>query len=199
MNQPPDVSKPAVQGPGGGGEGVWNQAVEAVEAVHQEPPLCAALGQHVALVGDDHIQDLLQLILLRKQTQRNSTHCWRLVFLNDSPRRLQSVTLRPPCRGFWSAVPDRWSICAGDFLLRSSPARPSSRPLPVPRRRSCAAPPVCAQRSAAGPWPRLLRAAPGACAEADSGSACAASPGGHCSGGAPKKVRLFLLSSLTNN
>lgn len=96
MNQPPDVSKPAVQGPGGGGEGVWNQAVEAVEAVHQEPPLCAALGQHVALVGDDHIQDLLQLILLRKQTQRNSTHCWRLVFLKDSPRLLLKCDAPPP-------------------------------------------------------------------------------------------------------
>lgn len=41
-HQPPDVSEPAVQVAGGAGESVRNQAVKAVEAVHQKLPLCAA-------------------------------------------------------------------------------------------------------------------------------------------------------------
>lgn len=41
-HQPPDVSEPAVQVAGGAGESVRNQAVKAVEAVHQKRPLCAA-------------------------------------------------------------------------------------------------------------------------------------------------------------
>lgn len=57
--QPSDVSKPAVQIAGGAGEAVRNQVVEAVKAVHQELPLCMAFSEHVALVGEDHIQHLL--------------------------------------------------------------------------------------------------------------------------------------------
>lgn len=57
--QPLDVSEPAVQIAGGAGEGVRNQAVEAVKAVHQELPLRMAFSEHIALVGKDHIQHLL--------------------------------------------------------------------------------------------------------------------------------------------
>ena len=50
---------------GGPGEGLGDEALQAVEAVHQEPPLGVALSQHATLVGQDHIQHLLQLILER--------------------------------------------------------------------------------------------------------------------------------------
>ena len=43
MDKPPDVTEPVVQVTGGAGEGVRNQAVEAVKAVDQELPLCVAL------------------------------------------------------------------------------------------------------------------------------------------------------------
>lgn len=43
VNKPLDVSEPAVQTAGGAGEGVRNQAVEAVEAVDQKLPLCVTL------------------------------------------------------------------------------------------------------------------------------------------------------------
>jgi len=59
MHTPPDVGKPAVQVVGSAGEGVRNQAVEAVEAVHQELPLCAAFSQHITLIGQHYIQHLL--------------------------------------------------------------------------------------------------------------------------------------------
>lgn len=52
------MSEPAVQVAGGTGEGVRNQAVQAVEAVHQELPLCMALSQNIALISKDHIQNL---------------------------------------------------------------------------------------------------------------------------------------------
>lgn len=58
-HQPPDLSEPAVQIAGGAGEGVRNQAVEAVKAVHQELPLCMTFSQNIALVSKDHIQHLL--------------------------------------------------------------------------------------------------------------------------------------------
>ncbi len=61
------MSEPALQIAGSAGEGVRNQAVEAVKAVHQELPLCVAFSQHKALVGKDHIQHLLQLILDKKR------------------------------------------------------------------------------------------------------------------------------------
>lgn len=54
-HQPPDVSEPAVQIAGGAREGVRDQAVEAVKAVHQELPLCMSFSEHVALVSEDHI------------------------------------------------------------------------------------------------------------------------------------------------
>lgn len=63
---PPDVHEPAVQVAGGAGECVSNQAVEAVETVHQELPLCVALSQNIALIGQNNIQNLLQLILERE-------------------------------------------------------------------------------------------------------------------------------------
>lgn len=66
-HQPPDVSEPAVQIAGGAREGVRDQAVEAVKAVHQELPLCMSFSEHVALVSEDHIQQLLQLILDRQE------------------------------------------------------------------------------------------------------------------------------------
>ena len=69
-HRPPDVSEPAVQVAGGAGEAVRNQAVEAVKAVHQELPLCVAFSEHKAVVGKDHIQHLLKLILRNKKEVR---------------------------------------------------------------------------------------------------------------------------------
>ena len=66
MYSPPDVSEPGVQIAGSARKGVRNQAVEAVEAVYQELPLCIALRQHVTLIGEDYIQHLLKLILVKK-------------------------------------------------------------------------------------------------------------------------------------
>lgn len=60
------MSEPAVQVGGGGGEGIRNQAIKAVEAVHQELPLCTAFSQHIALISNNNIQYLLQLILQKK-------------------------------------------------------------------------------------------------------------------------------------
>lgn len=57
------MSEPTFQTTRGAGEGVRNEVIEAVKAVHQELPLCMALRQHVALIGEDNIKHLLQLIL----------------------------------------------------------------------------------------------------------------------------------------
>ena len=60
---PPDLVEPAAQVAGGAGEGVRDEALEAVEAVDQEPPLSVTLCQHVALVGHHHVQHFLQSVL----------------------------------------------------------------------------------------------------------------------------------------
>lgn len=66
VNKPLDVSEPAIQISGGAGEGVRNQVVETVEAVDQELPLCMTLCKNKTLIGKNHIQHLLQLVLDRK-------------------------------------------------------------------------------------------------------------------------------------
>lgn len=63
VNKPLDVGEPAVQMPGGAGEGVRNQAVEAVEAVDQELSLSMTFCKYKTLIGKNHIQHLLQLAL----------------------------------------------------------------------------------------------------------------------------------------
>lgn len=68
VNKPLDVGEPAVQMVGGAGEGVRNQAVEAVKAVDQELPLCMTFCKYKTLVGKNHVQHLLQLVLTRKKT-----------------------------------------------------------------------------------------------------------------------------------
>lgn len=77
VHKPLDMSEPVVQMAGGAGEGVRNQAVEAVKAVDQELPLCVALCEHKTLIGKNHIQHLLQLILDR---QRRMCHIMTLEF-----------------------------------------------------------------------------------------------------------------------
>lgn len=57
------MTKPAVQIAGSAGKGVSNQTVEAVKAVYKEPSLGMTLSQNIALIGKDHIQYLLKLIL----------------------------------------------------------------------------------------------------------------------------------------
>lgn len=64
--RPLDVGEPAVQVAGRTGERFRDQVLEAVQAVHQELPLSAAFSQDVPLIGNNHIQHFLQLILVRK-------------------------------------------------------------------------------------------------------------------------------------
>lgn len=65
VNKPLDVSEPAIKMTGGAGEGVTHQVVEAVEAVDQELPLCMTFCKYKTLIGKNHIQHLLQLVLHR--------------------------------------------------------------------------------------------------------------------------------------
>lgn len=67
MNSPLDLSEPAIQMTGGVGEGVRNQVVEAVEAVDQELSLSVTFCKYKTLIGKNHIQHLLQLVLDRNK------------------------------------------------------------------------------------------------------------------------------------
>lgn len=71
VTRPVDVGEPAIQMTGGAGEGVRNQVVEAVEAVDQELPLCVTFCKYKPLIGKNHIQNLLQLVLRRKNMPLN--------------------------------------------------------------------------------------------------------------------------------
>lgn len=147
-DQPPDVSKPAVKAAGGGGEGVGNQAVEAVQAVHQEPSLCAAFRQHVPLVGEDHVQHLLQLILAREtkprtlNTERHSAPsgedslpftwqvkylCWRLCAALFSSSPILTASSSSSEKILCSSTRLRSTICRCTFAEASSCRTRSAR------------------------------------------------------------------------